>query len=202
LHERYAGTVVVLKTVANAGHGYWGARLDKGARPVKRSTVAHTSAPWITSSPAAARLQADAASGGGSATATLLILIDRADADLWPGFFNGWRCAPGTPTTSPTRQLSSGSLTLASLDPACPAASCPDVSATFATMALITAACGGLRSTPDCQTPRASAVIFVRDVETAGSGRSSFGDAASLVGRHLFAFSLLTRAPLPIRSPP
>src|SRR5258706_11600139 len=34
----------------------------------------------------------------------------------------------------------------------CLTGSCPDFSATFTTMALTTAACGGLRSTPDCRT--------------------------------------------------
>jgi hypothetical protein len=75
-----------------------GARLGNGARPVERSTVAHTFGavddvrrlrrhPMHTPS----RLTA---ADGGSATATLLIRIDCMAADLWPGFFNGWRSAP------------------------------------------------------------------------------------------------------------
>src|SRR3974390_668293 len=47
----------------------------------------------------------------------------------------------------------SGSLALASLDRAC--WNLVDVSATFTTIALAIAACGGLRSAPDCQTRRA-----------------------------------------------
>src|SRR5262245_15223950 len=37
----------------------------------------------------------------------------------------------------------------------CLLGSCPNVSATFTTIALTTAACGGLRSAPDCRTRRA-----------------------------------------------
>src|ERR1700730_14695917 len=43
----------------------------------------------------------------------------------------------------------------ARLSQPCLSESCPDFSATFTTSLLTTAACGGLRSTPDCRTRRA-----------------------------------------------
>ena len=52
------------------------------------------------------------------------------------------------------RRFCSGSLALASLDPAC-RDHCPDVSATLTTTALTAAACGGLGSAPDHRTRRA-----------------------------------------------